>query len=75
MPDLQQQREDYISVLHQSGLIDKGCKSCQPFIEWVRAHWVYEGTPEVPAPMMPHHMASPNCKSGGRPHCSCDTCF
>lgn len=23
----------------------------------------------------PPHDASPNCQSGGRSHCSCDTCF
>jgi hypothetical protein len=23
----------------------------------------------------PPHDASPRCKSGGRAHCSCDTCF
>ncbi len=23
----------------------------------------------------PSHDASPRCKSGGKPHCSCDTCF
>lgn len=23
----------------------------------------------------PPHDASPDCKSGKRPHCSCDTCF
>ena len=26
-------------------------------------------------PMMPYHDASPNCQSGHRPHCTCDTCF
>lgn len=23
----------------------------------------------------PNHFASPRCESGGRNHCSCDTCF
>ena len=23
----------------------------------------------------PGHYASPNCQSGRRPHCSCDTCY
>lgn len=26
-------------------------------------------------PMMPNHFASPRCESGGRAHCTCDTCF
>ena len=25
--------------------------------------------------MGPAHYASPRCRSGKRPHCSCDTCF
>jgi len=25
--------------------------------------------------MMPYHDASPNCESGKRIHCTCDTCF
>ncbi len=25
--------------------------------------------------MCPPHFASPRCESGGRRHCSCDTCF
>lgn len=25
--------------------------------------------------MGPYHDASPNCESGKRHHCSCDTCF
>jgi len=27
------------------------------------------------APFHPPHDPSPNCKSGSRPHCSCDECF
>jgi hypothetical protein len=25
--------------------------------------------------MGPYHDASPNCESGSRTHCTCDTCF
>lgn len=25
--------------------------------------------------MAPRHFASPNCKSGGHAHCSCDSCY
>ena len=28
-----------------------------------------------PGAMMPPHDASPNCESGRRNHCTCDTCF
>lgn len=38
-----------------------GCKSC--------ADNVGEGFPR------PYHDASPRCESGGRTHCTCDTCF
>lgn len=29
----------------------------------------------TPGEMMPSHTASPRCQSGGRNHCTCDTCF
>lgn len=51
----------------KSGAIALDCERCKPAIEALRAGGQI--------PFGPDHQASPRCRSGQRPHCTCDTCF
>lgn len=57
-------REERIERLVQSGSLDRDCRGCQEFL----AH------PTL-TPFAPRHRALASCRSGGRPHCTCDSCF
>lgn len=48
----------------EMGVFDPDCKSC----EEMSAH------PTLNA-FMPSHKAGATCRSGARPHCTCDGCF
>jgi hypothetical protein len=50
--------------LTEINAVDLSCPGCRPRIESV----TLRGNG-------PAHRPSPNCESGGRPHCTCDTCF
>ena len=66
------------------------CAVCgQPWESLFHYKGISQGWPEGPKPEQlncdtckdpaqkhgPSHFPSPNCESGKRPHCSCDTCF
>jgi len=66
------------------------CAICnQPHESLLHYKGVSQGWPKGPEPEQltctacldpaqrggPDHFASPNCESGKRPHCSCDTCY
>ena len=54
-----------IARMEKAGFLDPNCKGCEE-----------RYTAPVPyAVFAPSHKPSDNCKSGKRPHCSCDTCF
>ena len=55
-------KEQQIARMIQMGSIVRGCKGCEPMLE-------------NPDAMCPSHTASDRCRSGKRPHCTCDTCF
>lgn len=59
--ETRQERLDRWQVL---GTYDPACTYCLE----MREH------PTLNA-FMPSHKASPRCRSGHRPHCTCDTCF
>lgn len=60
--------EQRIERLERQGAIQPECPTCQR-----------EAYPALYAgkhlPFVPRHTASQRCKSGQRPHCTCDTCF
>lgn len=61
---------DYALKLEEKGLIDRDCPSCQrDFIPRLKAGASFSDI------FAPNHKASERCKSGRRPHCTCDTCF
>jgi len=61
-------RDQAIKRMEKSGLLDPDCKTC-------RAE-AYARTDKMPYDVwMPSHRASSRCRSGGRNHCTCDTCF
>lgn len=57
-------RAERIARLTNLGLVDPDCAYCAEAL----AH------PTLSA-FMPSHRASPGCRSGRRPHCTCDTCW
>lgn len=57
-------RDKRIARLERLGVIDPGCSYCREFYDHPRL-----------APFAPSHRASARCQSGGRAHCTCDTCF
>lgn len=59
-----EQRAEKIARMEAEGRLDPDCPGCAAFYEH----------PEV-MPWAPSHQAMPTCESGGRPHCTCDTCF
>lgn len=60
--------EERIARWEVLGLLDPECLTCQrEFYPRLR-----EGATSVFAPS---HKAGRRCESGGRPHCTCDTCF
>lgn len=59
--------EEKVRELRESGRLVRGCKSCDKATEYVLIHGYM--------PFAPAHEASSRCRSGGHPHCTCDTCF
>lgn len=69
---LQRQREAEIARLEAAGLLDPNCLTCQrEFYPHYRERW----TPGGFGPFAPSHKALSSCRSGGYPHCTCDSCF
>lgn len=61
---------DYIMRMTREGHLDPNCQTCkESFIpKLMDGHKLYDI-------FAPRHKASPHCKSGKHPHCTCDTCF
>lgn len=57
-------RAERISRLEELGVIDPACAACREAYEH----------PTLSA-FMPSHKAGRYCRSGARPHCTCDGCF
>ena len=60
--------DDTIKRLESSGAIHPDCDYCQKNL-----YPALRETGELPAG--PRHTANNLCKSGRRPHCTCDGCF
>lgn len=70
--ELRAARAANIKRLEGLGVLDPNCKTCQhDYYPFYRDEWV-QGKD---GPMGPRHTASDRCRSGKRPHCTCDTCF
>ena len=62
--------EEYIRELENKGMLDPNCRTCQNvFYPAIRNGMQYTDI------FAPRHKASPRCRSGKYPHCTCDTCF
>jgi hypothetical protein len=57
-------RAERLKRLEKLGSYDPNCRAC----EELRDHPTLN-------PFMPSHRALSSCRSGGRPHCTCDSCF
>lgn len=57
-------KADIIERMEKSGNLVEDCAYCR---RWYESE---DGRPGGPT-----HKASPLCRSGGHPHCTCDTCF
>jgi hypothetical protein len=59
-------RMEQIQRWEDNGWLDPNCRGCQVF---------YDST-EMPMDVFaPGHRSNHWCKSGGRPHCTCGSCF
>lgn len=57
-------KEQKIARLEAAGIIVPTCPGCR--------YWYEHPTAD---PFAPSHRASNSCRSGQRPHCTCDSCF
>lgn len=57
-------RAQRLARLREMGAYDPDCKACEELANH----------PTL-SPFMPSHRPGSRCRSGGRPHCTCDTCF
>lgn len=57
-------RAERLKRFEELGVYDPSCPQCEALAK----HPTLD-------PFMPRHKASPHCRSGKRPHCSCDACF
>ncbi len=65
-----EEKEAYLMDLVRCGEIDRNCRGCQEmFIPRILSGVHFTDI------FAPRHKPSINCKSGKRPHCTCDTCF
>lgn len=57
-------RQERLKRWEEMGAYDSSCAQCATI-------------PDHPtlSPFQPSHKASSRCRSGGRNHCTCDTCF
>jgi hypothetical protein len=61
-------REEQLRRWEREGMLDPECAFCQ--------REVYAATDKMPEDVFaPRHKALETCRSGRRPHCTCDTCF
>lgn len=60
--------DERIAHYESTGAIAAGCRLCDE-----AAYPVLRAGHDMP--FMPRHTASSRCRSGHRPHCTCDTCF
>lgn len=58
-------REQAIRRMEAGGDLDPNCAMCRN---------LFYSHPKLD-PFAPRHKAMPTCRSGKRPHCTCDTCF
>ncbi len=58
-------REQKIARLEALGMLDSACPGCRERYE----------AKDPTSVFAPNHKASDRCRSGKRPHCSCDTCW
>lgn len=63
-------RDAEIARREAAGLLDSECGGCREFYVFYRERW----TPGADL-FAPSHKPSSRCRSGSRPHCTCDTCF
>lgn len=61
-------RAEQIARWEREGFLDPACKGCA---------YIYRAKDLLPTEvaMGPSHYASPGCRSGRYPHCTCDSCF
>jgi hypothetical protein len=57
-------RQERLARWQAEGMYDPDCRHCQ----------AARDSPSLAIPG-PTHRINPRCKSGGRPHCTCDACF
>lgn len=57
-------RAERIARLEALGMLDPTCPGCQEFYRHPKL-----------APFAPSHKPGSYCRSGKRPHCTCDGCF
>jgi hypothetical protein len=59
-------RMEQIQRWEDNGWLDPNCRGCQVF---------YDSTEKPVDVFAPGHRSNHWCKSGGRPHCTCGSCF
>lgn len=64
----QEEIDRHIEYLEMLGSIEKACKYCERelYPQYKKGNFNV---------MAPRHKASNRCKSGKKPHCTCDVCF
>lgn len=60
------ERAEEIKQWEERGWLVPECGGCREF---------YDSPGRPMNVFAPHHQPSPSCRSGKRPHCTCDTCF
>jgi hypothetical protein len=57
-------RAERLERWEKMGIYDPNCSGCKPILDHPRLD-----------PFQPSHKPSSYCRSGKRPHCTCDSCF
>lgn len=57
-------RAERLARWEAQGFYDPTCAACKPVAEHPTLN-----------PFQPRHDPNPRCRSGKRPHCTCDSCF
>lgn len=70
---LQERREAMIARLEAMGHLDPHCRGCEEQYNHYRTVW--DGETVRDSAFAPHHVPSPYCQSGRRPHCTCGSCW
>ena len=73
--ELAVRRDQKIRDMEAMGALDPTCSLClREFYPFYRETWLPDGS-KGSGPFAPAHRAMRSCRSGGRNHCTCDTCF